>query len=467
MPKRVSKHRRISRKGAVIVLSAMLMVVLFGMVAFALDVGSMLCARTEAQRAVDSGAFAGAGALPDGIDVARSTARTYVEQNVVLGRTVASNELRIEFGEWNDATRSFETWADQPTAVRVAINRPDQPLSFGRVFGQKHFPVRAEAIATYAPRDIVVVLDYSASMNDDSELKHISRLGRTQVEKNLLDIYTELGSPQFGNMQWSPVSISSDDASVIKQTLGLTNVPYPFPSGSWDDYIRYVQSSSTIYSAGYRRKYGYLTLVNYWLERKPSAHETPDLWKTSEQPISAVKDALAVFLGYLQQVDTNDRVGLAVYTSKDGRGKLESPLTGDYARIEYISRHRQAGHYHRYTNIGAGMQKARIELEQNGREGALKMIVLMTDGIANRPSDASTAKAFVREEARLAAAGEFPTVTVSLGSAADKDLMQEVADVTGGIHFNIPGGQSVAAYEEDLKEVFRKIAGHRPLKLVQ
>jgi hypothetical protein len=444
-----------------------MMIVIFGMVAFALDVGAMLCARTEAQRAVDSGAFAGAGALADGIDVARSTAQEYVEQNIVLGRTVAQNELQIEFGEWNDETRSFEMWTDQPTAVRVAMNRSDQPLSFGRIFGQEHFPVRAEAIATYAPRDIVVVLDYSASMNDDSELKHISRLGRAQVEKNLLDIYTELGSPRFGNMQWTPVYISSDDTTVIKKTLGLTDVPYPFPSGSWADYIQYVKSSSTIYGAGYRRKYGYLTLVNYWLERKPSAHETPDLWMTSEQPISAVKDALAVFLGYLQEVDTDDRVGLAIYTSRNGTGKLESPLTGDYARIEYISRHRQAGHYHRFTNIGAGMQKARIELEQNGREGALKMIVLMTDGIANRPSDTTSAKAFVREEAHLAAAGEFPIVTVSLGAAADKGLMQEVADVTGGLHFNIPGGQSVAAYEEDLKDVFRQIAGHRPLKLVK
>jgi hypothetical protein len=304
-------------------------------------------------------------------------------------------------------------------------------------------------------------------MNDDSELKHIGRLGRAQVEENLLDIYTELGSPQFGTMQWTPEYVSSNNTSVIKEELGLAEVPYPYPSGSWEDYIHYVRSSTTIRNAGYRKKYGYLTLVNYWLERKPSAHETPHLWKTSEQPISAVKDALTVFLGYLQEVDTDDRVGLAIYTSQDGGGKLESPLTGDYARIEHISRHRQAGHYHHYTNIGAGMQKARIELEQNGREGALQMIVLMTDGIANRPTNTSNARAFVREEASLAAASGFPTVTVSLGAAADKDLMQEVADVTGGIHFNIPGGQSVAAYEEDLRDVFRQIAGHRPLKLVQ
>jgi hypothetical protein len=45
--------------------------------------------------------------------------------------------------------------------------------------------------------------------------------------------------------------------------------------------------------------------------------------------------------------------------------------------------------------------------------------------------------------------------------------MQQVADMTGGIHFNIPGGQSVAEYEAALKDTFRKIAEKRPLQLVQ
>jgi hypothetical protein len=39
--------------------------------------------------------------------------------------------------------------------------------------------------------------------------------------------------------------------------------------------------------------------------------------------------------------------------------------------------------------------------------------------------------------------------------------------MTGGKHFNIPGGQTAAEYEEDLKEVFEQIANTRPLKLVQ
>ena len=48
----------------------------------------------------------------------------------------------------------------------------------------------------------MLVLDYSASMNDDSELRRISEYGegvRETVEANLLQIYQDLGSPTYGN----------------------------------------------------------------------------------------------------------------------------------------------------------------------------------------------------------------------------------------------------------------------------
>jgi len=38
-------------------------------------------------------------------------------------------------------------------------------------------------------------------------------------------------------------------------------VPYPYPSGSWNDYISYVKTSNNIRRAGYRKMYGYMTLI--------------------------------------------------------------------------------------------------------------------------------------------------------------------------------------------------------------
>jgi Mg-chelatase subunit ChlD len=458
--------RRSNRRGAIVVLAAFMMVILFAMVAFSFDIGCITAARTEIQRAADSGALAGAGSLGDDRDAAELVAIQYVRFNHVGGEPVPTGEINVEVGKWDTEARAFLPAQEGQTAVRVQAKQPNRPTFFGRLLGHTSFDIQAEAVATYGPRDIVVVLDYSASMNDDSELKYISKLGRSAIETNLRQIYQELGSPQFGQLEWTPRYIASDNPTVVKWTLMLDSVPYPYPSGSWDDYINYVRTSDNINRAGYRKMYGYLTLVNYWLERKPTYAQTPDLWKTSEQPITAVKDAFSVFLSYIQQANTDDRVGLVVYTSADGRAKLEVSLTNSFAQVENTSRQRQAGHYDQFTNIGAGIQSARQELEDNGRKGALKMIVLMTDGIANRPGNASQAKALVRSEAQQAASEKFPIVTISLGSAADRSLMQEVADTTDGVHFNIPGGQEVAQYEEDLKEVFQKIAEERPLRLV-
>jgi hypothetical protein len=44
--------------------------------------------------------------------------------------------------------------------------------------------------------------------------------------------------------------------------------------------------------------------------------------------------------------------------------------------------------------------------------------------------------------------------------------MQQIADMTGGLHFRVPGGRPINEVEEDLRETFRKIAEERPLKLV-
>jgi len=464
---RRSSCQRRERKGAIVLLAAVLMSVLLGVLALSIDVGYILTAETELQRSVDAGALAGAGLLGSGPASVTAAAGQYVALNPAGGAAIASADVEVQLGAWNELTRSFLADAEGATAVRVSAVQKNRPLFFGRVFGRHQFEVSAEAIATYRPRDIMVVLDFSASMNDDSELKSIPQLGRAAVESNLLEIYRELGSPRFGVMQWQGVYLSSTDARVLRQQLGLEGVPYPYPSGSWDDYFRYVQTSSSVSSAGYNKRYGYLTLVNYWLERQPMYSQTPDLWQVSAQPVTAVKDAVSLFLAYLSQAEADDRVGLVVYTSADGAARLESSLTTDFGQIEQITRQRQAGHYDPYTNIGAGMQVARTELQRQGRPGALKMIVLMTDGIANRPVSTSVARQLVQDEARRAAEQRFPIISISLGAAADQALMQGVADTTAGVHFNIPGGQSVAAYEADLKDVFRRIADDRPLKLVK
>jgi len=461
---RTTGRRNRTRRGAIIVLFAVLLVGVMAMLAFAIDLGYILTSRTDIQRSVDCGALAGAGMLVDGEDAAIAAVHSYVQANRVTGSPVETEQIEIETGSWDETTRTLVPATSYPSAVRVVARMQNRQLFFASILGSNTFDIEAEAIAVYQPRDIMIVLDYSGSMNDDSELKSIGNLGRAAIEANLLEIYQELGSPTYGSMQYTPQYISTTNTNRIKRALGLNGVPYPYPGGSWDEYIQYVKTDNDVSSAGYRKKYGYLTLVNYWLEKREAYNETPDLWQTSEQPITAVKDAVRVFLAYVQEVDTADRVGLSTYTSAGGDAVLETGLTENMQLVEDISRQRQAGHYQSMTNIGAGLHEARLELDNNARPGALKLIILMTDGMANRPS--GNANGYLLQEAQLCQDAGYPVVTVSLGAGADTSIMQQVADITGGVHFNIPGGQTVAEYEEDLKDVFREIAKDRPLKLV-
>jgi hypothetical protein len=224
---------------------------------------------------------------------------------------------------------------------------------------------------------------------------------------------------------------------------------------------------SNVHTAGYRRKFGILLLINFWNLNKPMYAETPDLWKVSQQPITALKDATDLFLDYLLEHAAEDQVALSVYTHPSSNGALlESPLSTDYNALKTISRHRQAGHYDHYTNIGAGIRSGRLELENNARPRAYRMMILMTDGIANRTLTGASPAQFALDEAELCAEANIKITTISVGAGADTDLMQEIADMTGGTHFNVPGGSSVSEYEDQLKLVFGEIAADRPLKLI-
>jgi len=492
-----------NRRGSIILLAAVFTIVVLAVLAFSVDFGHMLKVRAEMDRAVDAAALAGAGSLIDGTAAANQAALDVMLRNPVgdqilvdevdreakLQAWLAQHEgdFETEVGHFNIETKTFSESDVLPSAIHITAKYEYPNLFFARIFGNSSFEVRAEAIARYQPRDIVLVVDYSGSMSDDSKLQRIVESGetwRTKIVENLQQIYQELGSPVYGTMTFDPVYISSTNKSTIKQTLGLRyqvnkkwgEVPYPYSSGSWNDYIDYMTNSgnrrvwggNVPEKAGYSKKYGYLTLVDYWLECQPSFAQTRDLWKVSQQPIKTVKDAVGVFMQYIQEIeDCDDRLALVVYNSVSQDALLEKSLTSDFASVQDTVNHRQAGHYDPYTNIGAGLRVACEELASHSRTGAKKMIVLLTDGQANKPVSVDYARQYVLDQAALANGSHYQVFTISLGSEADQTLMQQVADATKGTHFNIPGGAEISSYEANLLKAFRKIADARPLLLVK
>lgn len=560
-----SRHQR--RAGSILVLSCILMIAFIAVAALSVDLGYVNNVQSELDRAVDAAALASAGTLIDGIPEAQQAAVDYVSMNSV-GTGFDSNNVEFETGHWNDETRTFTPSTSLPSAVRVRAQRNDQrPMFFGRALHREAFPIRAESVALFQPRDIMVALDFSGSMNDDSEFKSFGRLGRAAVEANLQQIYAELGAPALGTLAMAPrymvvqgavpnvvdkpqiyveyqfnsVVVSStkpfhtvrayrnsssyihtNSAGTYDSTTGLYSntltysshqvrrvyvesgynssshtssnkysenvyfdtmtairnhaktafalnaVAYPYPGGSWDGWVDYCTASSGQNStAVYRYKFGYLNWVNYLLEQQESVAETPVLWQTSEQPVTALKNAMGVFVSYLQEVDTDDQMGLSVYNSNDNDAVLEHGLSFNLTTVEDTVQHRQAGHYTSLTNIGAGLRVAIDEMQAHSRVGSAKLIVLMTDGVANTPTNTATARAYVVTQAERAASFGYKVAAISLGAGADTSLLQQVADITGGVHFNVPGGSTVAALEDQLKSVFHQIAADRPLRLVQ
>ncbi len=565
-----------TRCGAILVLTAVLMVVLLGFVAMTADVGFIELTRTQLQSAADAGALAGAMELSGTDDpaVVRTNARNAILQTAALHRTGDRSSVTIDpiaditFGKtvWNGNSQNYSIqWGDNATpysivkvrAMRTISSGGDNrlPLFFAPAFGSRTADVGAEAVATFQPRDIVVVLDFSGSMNDDSCFGAISKLGRTAIEANLQTMWTQLGSPVYGNLTFTPkyamlkgraasgtiphidttfkrtsvdvvstinlttvtlkfsnnatqsftvtssktgsfsgtgsnsgkditscwvksgtnASLSSGNlgeqfdftSANIKTALGLTTT-YPYPGGSWDEYIQAVQSSrNNIKAAGYRDMYGYMTWMEYLQTQRYSASDTPDLWKTSEEPVGSMKDAVKLFIDYLVGVEAHDQVGLVVFTHTNSIGAvLEHGLSSNLTQIKTTTTQRQAGHYVAGTNIYAGMKVARDELVAHARPRASRMMVLLTDGQANLPTSTSVATQMVLQEAQAAKGDKIKILTIGLGADADISTLQSVADTTSGIFFDIPGGQAVSAVQSQLQTVFRQIASSRSLKLI-
>lgn len=154
------------RRGNVLVLSALLMSMMVGVLAFAVDTGWILHVRTELQRTADACAMAAAARLPDQ-SLATTTAHAVAAENnwssgvrIGDGDELHGSDLDpmwIEFGLWDRDTATFTTptpSGKSTNAVRVTLRRTQASrnalrLFFARVLGTSTTDVSASAIAMY------------------------------------------------------------------------------------------------------------------------------------------------------------------------------------------------------------------------------------------------------------------------------------------------------------------------------
>ena len=111
----------LKRRGFVAVFAAFMVAILLGFCAFAVDLGYIANTRTELSRAVDAGALAGVGVLPQGLEVTTPMVREYVRANIVGAREVRDDEIEVEVGHWDSQTNTFTVSDERPSALRVAV----------------------------------------------------------------------------------------------------------------------------------------------------------------------------------------------------------------------------------------------------------------------------------------------------------------------------------------------------------
>ncbi len=462
-----------ARRGVIAVLTGFLLTVLFAFLALSVDTGRVVLTETQLQNAVDAAALAasqeitaavyaagqGEGSADiDANSIAVEAARQMAADVCEANGVYINPDTDVTFGKrgYDSGTGTWPIeWGVSPyNVVRVEARRTNADtsasdgqlrLAFGWAIGKSTVPLEAAATAFVEARDMVIVLDFSASMNDDSSLN--SSLDASEVDASLDGMWAAL---QEADPKWPGTSESKfpangfgridsaygtyvygTDTDTILRNLNLATkggsyyrptwenvVPFPQagrysaeglprnkPSDyesitQWRNYINYVK-----YLGGtYRSRYGYRTLMSYFQERHYARENSEDLWRTPHYPFHAIKNGTTLFLDFLRDLDFGDEVGLVGYgqwavqqkTLQDGEVDIDissDPITSDYSAIDEIQRRHQAGEYVGWTAMGDGILKARELLvgdadnpDDDGfsRYGARPTMIVMTDGQTNQ-----------------------------------------------------------------------------------
>jgi hypothetical protein len=130
-------------RGSVSVVAALSMTGLLALLALGIDLGALFTARSEAQRAADAAALAGASAF---LEYQQSQARSVAEQRAV--EFAISNQIRGQAITPEEVTVSVVL---DSSIVRTQVRRNGVPTWFARLFGVDGVDVGAEAAAWAGP----------------------------------------------------------------------------------------------------------------------------------------------------------------------------------------------------------------------------------------------------------------------------------------------------------------------------
>lgn len=145
------------RRGSIIVLSVIMMMIVLAMCAFAIDLGYICVAKTQLQNTADAAALAGVAELANGRVAVRAAVAEMAANNRAGGRTVKFIDSDIELGTWDKSSLTFvgltgdaeaKANAVRVTCILSAARNNPLNLFFAPVLGHKTANVTTKATAS-------------------------------------------------------------------------------------------------------------------------------------------------------------------------------------------------------------------------------------------------------------------------------------------------------------------------------
>lgn len=413
------------RRGAALVLIVFLLVVFLIAVAFSVDLARVQLAQLELQSTADIAARAGAEAIARGVgdpvdnSITDADVRAEIEMVSELNRTGGAPVMLapaddIVFGYGTDMPTGYEftetgSFSSVTDAVRVKPQLPDFPLFFGAFLGTTSFDLSRQASAIVQERDIVLILDRSASMLDhDAGVIHTSN-----YPPNLMSLRDDMFGP--GDRYFPGGSRANSERYSEFEITGA---------------VIHLSKMQALQLAVYRfrqaidqsRGHEKLGLVTYaeFADSPIEADPAPGMVDIDAGLSAMVRDAI-VLDGITKAHDSSP------YRHIDERYAASLEAGPYYNNFDYNV---LAMRWCEQTNISDGIDKGTDVLFGAGRRAfATPILILMTDG-RHTKDESGTPEARLATELALHPEMEF--YAISFGDNADKDLMEDLADLADG-----------------------------------
>ena len=425
------------RKGAALIMLCLLLGLIFIAIAFSVDVARVQLTQLELQAAADAAARAGAEAMSRGVGdgASNSAADAAIRAEVAMvaglnragGAAVSlNNSTEIEFGDGTQTGGSSflasggGTLTTGNNAVRVRTSIEDYPIVFAPFVGGATVSPNQSGAAMVQPRDIVLVIDKSASMlTFDAGSYPIADYDTHLVELQE-DLFRVTDDDDDSTSKEFQVSGSNFQLSRI-QALKLA-------------VLRFRQAIDQ--TRGSER----LGLVAYSTaaDGTNNAPTAPGPVDVTNGLTAYVHDAIAGG-GITEDQKANPQ---NYQLNDENAAALDDESNGyDNFDFNYLGIRWGQG-----TNVADGIDKGISALFGPGRRNtATPILIVMTDGAHNAVgSPESTASAAIVAHPNL------KIYTISLGADADQAAMRTIAKIGSGRHYHANDADELISVFVDL-----------------